>query len=305
MKALANEFFQVTGAATDPLYERVKCPENRYCQKAHDLLGHMWAKCGQFIDKEARERAKLDFSAVWWELYLSYVLSELSFTLVPDNKKPHLGKGRPDIVTSSPRVWIEAVTPTAGEGADAISDPPMGKVYDVPVEGTMLRLLNAIQTKSSVVERYISDGTIPYGEPAIIAVSGARLPFRFTEGPIPTIVRSVYGIGNVCVEIDLSTKECVRPSLESKAQILKKSKSRVATDFFLREQSAHVSAILYNPADCVNHPPIPGQDFVLIHNPNALAPLGDDWMPSADQFWMQGDTVRRSASVLRAETNSE
>lgn len=305
MHVLSTEFFQDSGPAADPLYDKVRSPENRYCQKAHDLVCRMWAKCGQFIDKDASQRAQLDFSAVWWELYLAYVLSELGFTLLPDDNKPHFGKGRPDIVTSSPRVWIEAVTPAAGEGADAISDPPIGKVYDVPAEGTMLRLLNAVQTKSAIVKRYISDGTIPHGEPVIIAVSGARLPFRFTEGVVPTIVRSVYGIGNLCVEIDLSTKQCVRPSLENKSHILKKSNARVATDLFLSKESAHVSAILYNPADCVNHPPIPGQDFVLVHNPNALAPLQGDWMPAADQFRIEGDSLLRVPSILRDETETE
>jgi hypothetical protein len=165
----------------------------------------MWSACGQFVDENSREKARLDFSAAWWELYLAFTLTELGISLVPYEKQARFGDGRPDIITASPRVWIEAVAPKPGSGADALTEPETGKVFDVPIEAYMMRLTNSIQTKIAAIDRYVLDGTIPPGDSIIIAISGARLPFRFTEGPIPNIVRAVCGVGSMVLEFDVAT----------------------------------------------------------------------------------------------------
>ncbi|HEY2392341.1 MAG TPA: hypothetical protein VGK22_14295 [Candidatus Angelobacter sp.] len=291
-----NEFFQDTGTVVDPLYQKVRNPANPYCLKARNLIERMWSASGQFVDSDTRERAKLDFSAAWWELYLAFALLELGVSLLPNEKKPRLGKGRPDLVSVSPRVWIEAVAPEAGIGPDALTEPEAGRVFDVPIESYILRLRNAIQNKIQVIDRYILNGTIPSGESVIIAISGSRLPFRFTEGPIPNIVRAVFGVGNMVLEFDVTTRNHMNTSLEYKDHVLKKSNQPVATDLFLRKESEHVSAILYSASDCVNHPPQPGPDFILVHNPNAQVPVPESWLLGVDQYWMDEQVLRRVPS---------
>jgi hypothetical protein len=293
-----NEFFQDTGTDSDPLYEKLKKPENSCCLKARNLVEHMWTACGHLVDKNLRKNARLDFSAAWWELYLAFALTELGISVVPYNSQPRFGKGRPDIVTKKPRVWIEAVTPEAGRGPDALTEPQIGTVFDVPVEAFILRLRNSIQNKRIAIDQYILNGTIPVSEPIIIAISGARLPFRFTEGPTPNIVRAVFGIGNLVLELDTATMKHLDTSLEHREHVVKKSNKVVSTDLFLHKEYEHITAILYSASDCVNHPTQPGRDFVLAHNPNALVRLPESWLPAADQFWIEGCTLRRVPSAF-------
>ena len=261
----------------------------------------MWVSCGQFVDEDAPERSKKDdFYSVWWELYLAYALSCAGVSLVPSKDRPRsVGKGRPDLLAANPRIWIEAVMPYPGTGPDALSEPPLGTVYTVPLEGIVLRLRTAIQEKVTKLQRYLEDGTISNCDATIIAVSGARLPFRFNGYPVPDIVRAVCAVGSLVVELNLVSKKRMGNYVEFRDHILKKSNEPVTTDLFLQKDSAHVSAVLYSPSDCVNHPRKPGADFILVHNPNATVPLPDTWLPVGCQYWIEGHELRWGAAVTR------
>jgi hypothetical protein len=290
-----NTFFQGTDGVKDRLYRDIRSAPNPHLQKAQRLTECMWASCAQFVDDNARERAKKDdFYAVWWELYVAYALSSSGISLVPTkDRRPSAGKGRPDLLTSNPRIWIEAVMPHPGTGPDALSEPPMDGVYSVPTEAYVLRLRTAIEEKVFKLDQYRKEGTIQSGDATIIAVSGARLPFRFSEPPIPRIVRAICAVGCPVLEIDLATRERLGTTVEFRDHILKKSNASVRTDLFTQRQSAHVSAVLYSASDCVNHPQKPGADFILVHNPNAMVPIAENWLPVGDQYWIENDVLRR------------
>ena len=119
-----------------------------------------------------------------------------------------------------------------------------------------------------------------------MAVSGGRLPFRFNEGPVPSIVRALLGIGSPILEINRRVRQIVGRSVEHRDFVRKKSGSLVDTDPFLRETSAHISAVLYSSADCVNHPKRAGDDFILVHNPKAAVPIGYRWLPVGNEYWI-------------------
>src|SRR5258708_1309526 len=299
-----NGFFQPTDVVRDRLYCDIRSAPNRYFRKAQRLTERMWASCAPFIDQNALERAKNDdFYAVWWELYVAYALCCAGVSLVPRKERaPRVGRGRPDLLTANPRIWIEAVMPHAGSGPDALSEPPVGKVFSVPTEAYVLRLRTAMQEKVSKFEQYLNDGTINPGDATIIAVSGARLPFRFNEQPIPSIVRAVCAVGSVVLEIDLATRKRLGASVEFRDHVLKKSSARVPTDLFLQQESAHVSAVLYTASDCVNHPRNLGSDFILVHNPNAILPIPESWLPVGEQYWIEDHVLRRArVAVARTE----
>src|SRR5580698_5651940 len=118
-------FFDETAVAKDRLYTDIVKAPNRYLRKARRLTERMWTTCGQFVDANAQVRAWADdFYPVWWELYLAYALSEAGISLVPTKEHPlDEGRGRPDLLANGPRVWIEAVMPQAGAGADALIEP--------------------------------------------------------------------------------------------------------------------------------------------------------------------------------------
>lgn len=291
------KFFYGRDVVTNPLYCKIRSERSRFDRKAKRLTERMWANCCQFIDANAVERARTDdFYPVWWELYVAYALSRAGVSLVPSKERPCVGRGLPDLLAANPRIWIEAVMPQPGTGADALIEPPddSNAAFSVPAVEFVLRLRTAVQEKSAKLYQYIKDGTIQPSEATVIAVSGARLPFRFTDYPVPNIVRAVLGVGNLQIHIGIATNKVLGTSVEYRDHVLKKSEAHVSTDFFLQEESAHVSAVLYSPCDCVNYPRKPGADFILVHNPSATVPLTDDWLPAGTQYWMDGNTLRRA-----------
>jgi hypothetical protein len=288
-------FFDETVVARDRLYADIVKAPNRYLRKARRLTEHMWTNCGQFVDANAQVRAWADdFYPVWWELYLAYVLSEAGILLVPTNEHPRDGgRGRPDLLADCPRVWIEAVMPQAGGGADALIEPTLHTVFDVPTDRFVLRLTTALREKFAKVLQYVEQGTIPISDATVVAISGGRLPFRFQEYPIPNIVRALCGVGFLSAEVDRHSLRRLETHIEFRDHVDKISKSPVSTDLFLRREFAHISAVLYSSADCVNYPRKPGLEFVLVHNPNARVPLPSGWLPVGEQYWIQNGALRR------------
>lgn len=288
-------FFDETAVAKDRLYADMAKPPNRYLRKARRLTERMWTSCGQFVDTNAPARAwSDDFYPVWWELYLAYALSQAGISLAPTKEHPlDEGRGRPDLLANDPRVWIEAVMPKAGAGADALIEPTPQTVFDVPADRFVLRLTTALMEKFGKVGQYIEEGTIPISDAAVVAISGGRLPFRFQEYPIPNIVRALCGVGVLRTEVDVQSLRRLETHIEFRDHVDKLSKSQVSTDLFLRKEFAHISAVLYSSADCVNYPRKPGLEFVLVHNPNARVPLPDGWLPLGEQYWIQDGVLRR------------
>lgn len=288
-----REFFQNPDVADDPIYRRLGTACASPLLEARSFIERTWAACGQFLDSDALKRATQEFYPVWWELYLAYCLHAVGVSLAARTDRIYRGKGRPDLFTDNPRLWIEAVMPTPGDGPDRLSEPQPGEVFAVPTDAFVLRLRSAVQEKIVKLRRYIADGTIPSGDAMIIAVSGGRLPFRYTEQPIPAIVRAVYGVGSLTLELDSATKKIAGHSVEYRDHVVKKSESLVMTDVFLQRENAHVSAVLYSASDCVNRPKNPGQDFILVHNPNALARVPDGWLPVGDEYRIEAGALCR------------
>lgn len=287
-------FFDLT-AAEDALYRLLACPANQDALRAKLFTEEMWDSCREYIDSTAQERAAaVDFCSVWCELYFAYSLMKANICLVPNSQRP-LTKGVPDLLVTNPRIWIEVVAPKPGDGPDALREPLPGEVFSIPEEAFILRLRTAVAEKIGKIHRYIENGTIQAGEAAIIAVSAARLPFRFQDYPIPNIVRALYGVGSMTVELDIASRKILGVGAEHRDKVAKKSQALVQTDLFLSYESSNVSAILYSCADCANFPSHPGSDFVLVHNPLANVPVPIDWLRVGDQFCRNGDTIRRES----------
>jgi hypothetical protein len=303
---LQSTLFQQDQAASDPLYSKIAYAANQYDGDAHQFTETLWNSCSHIIESDAPERArKHDFYSVWWELYLAYALSQTGISFVANNARPKVvGKGRPDLLAENPRVWIEAVMPQSGDGPDALTEPVCGGVYSVPLEGLTLRLITAIRSKATVIQTYMEEGTISRSDTTIIAVSGGRLPisFRFNGYPVPDPVRAVYGVSYLAMEFDIQSMEQTGTSVQVCGEALKKSRSPVATDFFLQSESSHVSAVLYSYADCVNYGRVPGSEFILVHNPQARVPLPKNWLRLGRQYSLEGQQLRCDSALGRVST---
>jgi hypothetical protein len=269
----------------DPLYRKIREASNPHTLKAQLFFEEILEACGQFLGSDPAARVREDFYPVWWELYLAYALRGTGITLASRTNRVHTETG-PDLLAENPHVWIEAVMPDRGDGRDAMSEPPEGPPFDIPIDDFVLGLRSAISGKVSKLQKYIDDGTISAEDPAIIAVSGARLPFRHNEGPTPNIVRALLGVGSPVLEMNPRIREVIGRSVGHKARVSKKSGNLVNTDPFLQDECAHVSAVIYSSADCVNFPKRPGDDFVLVHNPKATVSIARRWLPIGKEYWI-------------------
>ena len=283
--------------ATDPLYNQLASPSNEHALKAKLLAEKMWECCREYIDPNAEQAKTVDFYPIWWELYLAYALTKAGISLIPNSQRPQRDKGFPDLLATKPLIWIEAVMPEPGIGPDALKEPSE-RVFTVNADPFILRLSTALASKTTKLRKYIEDRIIQPDEATIIALSGGRLPLRFLDYPIPNIVRALYGVGDITLEIGVQSGKVLDRGVKYRDNVRKQSQALVGTDLFLRPENSHVSAVLYSSADCVNFPSDPGADFLLIHNPYANVPLLSEWLKVGDQFWKDGELIQRGQAVL-------
>jgi len=191
-------------------------------------------------------------------------------------------------ITAKPDVWIEATAATPGTAADAL-EWGNGRV---PNDRFILRLREAIDKKSFQLAEHARRGYIKAGQATVIAISGALLPYCWSEPLIPRIVSAVLGVGDLVLEFEPTTMVSIGRSLQYRDGVNKLSKATVRTDVFVNDSLSHVSAVLYSRSWWMDHPEIPGAEFVVVHNPHAQTPLPDGWFPLGKEYWLDRSEVR-------------
>jgi hypothetical protein len=159
------------------------------------------------------------------------------------------------------------------------------------VDSFVLRLGSAFWDKSRVMMEYIRAGLIQPGQAPVIAISSALLPAAIGEGPVPRILKTLLGLGNLVLDIDQRNFQIVNHSVEHRDEVEKKRGTVVKTDPFLDPAYSHISAVIYSPCDWVTHPKKPGIDFTVIHNENANVKLPRGWLQVGNEYWREGDEL--------------
>jgi len=107
--------------ASDAAYLALRDGQRAHIQEARRFIEHMWSLCGDFLDSDLRDRATRNFSGAFWELYLAFALNANGVHLVPRSER-RPAKSGPDLLIRERRIWIEAVAPGPGQGADRVPD---------------------------------------------------------------------------------------------------------------------------------------------------------------------------------------
>ena len=134
----------------------------------------IWQECEESLDPEAPTRPTRSMPAVFWELYLDHALKSAGVSLQPQARTKKNQKG-PELFAAKPHVWIEAILPRLGTGADAMEYRPSGNSF-------ILRLSGAFDAKARVMAEYIRTGLVLARQARVIAISGAVLPTSIGEG---------------------------------------------------------------------------------------------------------------------------
>ena len=277
------------------IYCRTRDETDEYNTRGRDFIEALWRDYAAFLDPDTLQRATQCMPTVFWELYLAHTLKSSGIFLQPQARTKKNQKG-PDLFAAHPDVWIEAIMPGCGTGPDAMEYPPMGVVYDVPVDSFILRLRSAFETKALVMTDYMKAGPIQAGQATVIAISGGALPTAIGEGPVPRILKAILGVGNLMLDIDLRTRRVASHYVEHRDEVKKKSGTVVKTAPFLDPAYSHISAVAYSASNWVTHSDRPGADFTIIHNENAHVKLAHGWLPVGDEYWREGDELHSAAS---------
>src|SRR5271154_1946498 len=181
-------FFQMT-PATDHIYARVRDRAASHESDGHDFIEDIWRESAAYLDVDLAQRAPaIGLVPSFCEMYFAHALKFAGIKLVTRSERSPKRQG-PDLFARDPDVWIEAAAATPGTGPDKL-EWGHGKV---PNDRFILRLTEEIEKKIEQLQRHIDRGYIRAGQSTVIAVSGAMLPYRYSEAFVPRVVRAVFG----------------------------------------------------------------------------------------------------------------
>lgn len=267
-------------SAPDPFYACVRDDPSR--KDDRNFVEELWQEYAPYAEPEFLEDAKRDFHAKIWEMYLACVFLKNGFQLQKKTKKEG-----PDIclLTQSKLIWIEAIAPGSGTGADAV---PGYDVSKTPKDKVLLRFTSAIIEKHKKYQNYIRDKIISTDDTYIIAVNGGIVPHAI----VVDIVSCLFSYGNPVVIFDKRTMKQVDFRHEYRDTIKKSNDAPVSTNIFEDETYNGISAVLYSVSNVVIHPKNIGTEiqFVLNHLAKNKLPLGI--FPFGRECWMENDGLK-------------
>lgn len=285
-----NSIFETTKIASDRKYILVR-DEPRF-EEQKIFLEKLWGSYAPFADINFRDELSLQFHPRFWEMYLACAFIEMGFDLIPRNSSHG-----PDIQINinNRTLWIEAIAPDAGTGADAVPGYPnddVPQVIRIPEEQIILRLTNSFYKKCEKYEKYINTGIISKDDIFVIAINGFDIPHILGEEEIPYIVKSVLPFGDLTITLDIENMKPIDQFYAYREHIQKKSGKNVITKAFQDEKYSFVSGIIYSVAELWNLPASLGADFLFLHNPIANNFLDKEWIGKGRYIWVENDNLR-------------
>jgi len=240
----------------------------------------MWEKYEQYADRTFLSSLRTDFHSRFWEMLLCTELLAAGFKVVKESD------AGPEfyITLNGRRVWVEAVSPKAGTGPDAVPPIEYGHAGTVPIDRIVLRIASALSEKISHYRRSLNAGRISPEDGYIICINPSQVPHaKFgTEPSYPS--RALYGVGNLTLSIDRYSRKVLDQYNVHTPNVTKMSGASVGTSPFFGSTEKSCSAVIYSTMDFFNIDRFLGNDFAVYHNPNAEHPLRAEAFRKFDQF---------------------
>lgn len=266
---MTSSSFFLPGKAPSRAYQRIRDQKTDPAPKARSFIEGLWLRYRGYEDPHFLSDAKTHFLERFWEMYLAVTFMERGLQLSPPRD------AGPDILCrhNGQKIWLEAVAPGPGDREDMVAEPELDVPYDVPTEKILLRFTNALAEKR---KRYLAaheKGVIGAQDCYVLAVNSRNIPHAPYGNTLPYFIQAVLPIGDPTIVFNRVTAEVVDSYYEPREAIVKAKGGVVSTKAFLDPQYSFVSAVLHSSVDCVNRPPVLGNDFVVLHNPTAQRQL--------------------------------
>ncbi|MEZ4219645.1 MAG: hypothetical protein R3B13_01870 [Polyangiaceae bacterium] len=238
-----------------------------------------------------------------WELYLGALLLEHGYPL---EKPPSDG---PDLkIRRSERpVWIEAVAPQAGTGADKAERmyswkqrTPYGfrATFKVDKDKTVLRYTHALEKKRQQLQQFQQRNIVAGSEPVVVAISGAAIEDADLCDDFPDILRAVYGIDETVLHVPVGASVEPWESVTTRKEVNKAAGAPVGVTAFVGNNCRDVSAVLFSPdALCAE---LSGQQVITVHNLRAQNPLERGFFRFGLEYWIDEQTGQLRSQDYRA-----
>jgi hypothetical protein len=271
------------GPASEP-YEAIRDASHLADVKA--FLEDLWTQYAPYADRHflTEIRKENQFYQRLWELHLGCVLLHQRYQLT------QVSDQGPDFLLrfEHKNVWIEAITPGAGTGNDAV--PPLqwnsGECQEVPQEQILLRFTQAVDAKWKKYKEYVEKSIIEPDDCYIIAISGCYWHTPMGDNDIPYIIRAVLPFGTAMVGFGREPDDSVEGGYSYREHIQKQGGAPVSTKMFLNEEYADISAIIHSEENLINIPQPLGKDYFLyLHNPLAKNKLPRGAFKFCKEYW--------------------
>lgn len=265
------------------------------------FLDEQWSSfepvCG---DDHFLSDSRTHFAQRVWELMLFGVLSEHGAELDPTK-----GDG-PDFCLrrhDSKRVWVEAVAPHEGTGKDmakrhftSTRKTQRGSygTYRLDRDKMVLRFASALRDKASLTKedpksqyrRHVKREVLPESDAYVVAINGGAIPDSDLASDIPTIVRTLFPIGEAQLVISVEG-EPTRVEYPYRGHVSKAGGAEVNTTAFVGDEYVNVSAVIFCPYGVENAADTGGRSYSVVHNPRARVPLPRGFFSFGVEYWSE------------------
>lgn len=253
------------------------------------FIESLWDRYRDLADTHFREDARNHFLERFWEMYLAVTLRERGFQLT------RAGDEGPEFyfLHNGRKVWVEAVLPGPGEGIDRVPEICYGKVQEAPTEKIILRFTHSLYEKRKKYREALEKRIINPDDLYLLAINSRGIPHGPFGNTMPFFVQAFLPFGNLAMDIDTKTMKTVETYYQYRENVAKVCGERISTAAFLNPEYSFVSAVLHSGVDCVNHPDILGEDFMILHNPTASYPLDPSVFHWCEQIFYQEGRLER------------
>lgn len=274
---------------TDSLAYRNLCNHPPYSFEKQ-FIENLWKDFQIYADKQFRKEFKTQTYSRFWEMYLGCSLLKNGFVL----KKNNRDKG-PDLYVTKGKnlIYIEAVTPKKGSGKDKVDEPPLSKVVTVPRDNITLRILNSIEEKKEQYNNWVKNKIIDNSMPFILAINGSQIIYIRNEDDdeLPLILQSISPFGSQYYTLDIKTMEIVNSGFKYKRTITKAEGSEVIKDIISQKEYSFISGFLYSNIKPLNRPNNMTDDFIFVHNPNAIHPIQIGFFKMGREYFLSENKI--------------
>ncbi len=181
-------------------------------------------------------------------------------------------------------MYVEAIAPQATDDLLANYEASVKFGSSLPDEEIVLRYTGAIEEKMRKFASYLSKGIVRPQDAYVIAISGANIPQSSIEAwPFPRILKPLFAIGEPYLTIPIGGDGESTTGVHRREERRTANGGPVSCTIFSPNGHRNLSAVIFAPWDIKNRPESygrpPGDDFLVIHNPNALNPMPEGTLP--------------------------